>query len=109
MKYDKQTFRRWQERRYWLYPDGLIDSASQFPPMDKEKWKKFLAQTEDISEEQIKCELKWDQMIFNMTQRGWKDSGKMYFESPHDKKKYDVRDALLIYQDMLEKKAYLNP
>lgn len=103
-KIDKETFYRWRERRYWLYPDGLVDSINQFPPMDREKWREFLQKTEDISESQIKCELDWDQMIFNMTARGWIDCGKMYFQSPNDGKKYDVREALIIFQSMIKQK-----
>lgn len=95
------TYLRWQNRRNWLYPSNLIDSSSQYPPMDREKWNIFMQATDKISEAQIKCELNWDQLILNLTSRGWKEEQKLFFKSPYDGKSYDIRDATILQKEKL--------
>lgn len=96
------TFLKWQNRRHWLYPSNLIDSSSQWPPLNHEKWNKLMRSIDEISKEQIECELTWDQFIINLEARRWIDQGKVFFKSPYDGKNYDIRDALIIQKEKSE-------
>ncbi len=94
-----QDFIRWRKRRYWLYPDCYTNSSDQWPDMNRSDWIEFLKKEEDISNEQIKCEMDWDELIQILINKGWIEKEKMFFESPYNGKQYEVRTALILEQE----------
>ena len=87
----RKDFERWKDRRFWLYPPNIFKHNKSF--------EKFLEQSGDLSDEQIEREIMWDDLIESLIKNGWEDCGKMFFRSPKDKKKYDIRDALIVNND----------